>query len=132
MRYAKSVLTNKGSWLSTALIAICVAAISASVWAVRYEYDDLDRLTTVIYDNGKAIGYSYDAVGNSTEKMLGAKGDLNANGDYDLFDVLRVIDIILDIPPQPSPWELWAGDMDNDGDVDLYDVLAVIDRVLET
>ena len=31
-----------------------------------YTYDTLGRLTSVIYDNGLCIAYSYDAAGNRT------------------------------------------------------------------
>lgn len=39
-------------------------AISCHAYAVTYEYDDLNRLKQVTYDNGKAIVYEYDEVGN--------------------------------------------------------------------
>ena len=58
------------------------------------------------------------------------KGDLDKDGDLDLFDVLRAVDIILGRPPPASPYESWAGDIDGDGDVDLFDVLAMIDILL--
>jgi hypothetical protein len=61
---------------------------------------------------------------------VGLKGDLDGDGDCDLFDVLREIDIILSKPPAPSAYELWAGDMDDDADIDLFDVLALIDCIL--
>ena len=35
-----------------------------SVIAATYEYDDLHRLTSVVYDNGGAISYVYDNLGN--------------------------------------------------------------------
>ena len=60
------------------------------------------------------------------------KGDLDNDGDWDLFDILRLVDIVLDIPPTPTAWETCAGDMDEDGDHDLFDILALVDKVLET
>lgn len=62
----------------------------------------------------------------------GQKGDLEPDGDWDLFDVLRSVDIVLDIPPLPSAYEQWAADMDDDLDIDLFDILAIVDKVLET
>ena len=34
--------------------------------ADTYEYDELNRLTRVVYDDGKDITYTYDAAGNIT------------------------------------------------------------------
>ena len=62
---------------------------------------------------------------------IGRKGDLEPDGDVDLFDVLRVVDILLGRPPDPSTHEQWAGDMDGDGDIDLFDALDLIDVMLE-
>jgi hypothetical protein len=61
---------------------------------------------------------------------VGVKGDLDGDGDCDLFDVLRQIDIVLHKPPAPTAYEEWAGDMDGDADIDLFDVLALIDCIL--
>ena len=58
------------------------------------------------------------------------KGDMEPDGDRDLFDVLRMVDILLGRPPEPSPYELQAGDMDDNGAVDLFDILEVIDYLL--
>ena len=61
---------------------------------------------------------------------IGTKGDLNQDGEVDLFDVLRVVDILLHRPPAPTPYEDWAGDLDDDGDIDLFDILALVDELL--
>ena len=58
------------------------------------------------------------------------KGDLDQDGDCDIFDVLRVVDIILDLPPMPTDYEIWAADMDGDGDIDLFDILSLVNKVL--
>ena len=47
------------------------------------------------------------------------KGDLEPDGDRGLFDVLRMVDIILGRPPESSAHEMWAGDMDDNGILDL-------------
>ena len=57
-------------------------------------------------------------------------GDLDDDGDVDLFDVLRAVDIVLDVGAPPSPIEQCAGDIDTDGDIDLFDILAIVDIVL--
>jgi len=61
---------------------------------------------------------------------IGIKGDLDQDGDTDLFDILRLVDILLGRPPPPTEHETWAGDLDGDGDTDLFDVLAMVDVLL--
>ena len=43
--------------------------------SIKYTYDDLDRLTSVTYDNGQRIVYAYDAAGNRTSVTIGKAGD---------------------------------------------------------
>lgn len=38
------------------------------VYGVDYSYDDLDRLTQVVYDDGTVVTYTYDAAGNRLTK----------------------------------------------------------------
>jgi YD repeat-containing protein len=47
---------------------------------VTYEYDDLNRLILVTYDNGTSIEYIYDEVGNREEKIITAT-ILDSDGD---------------------------------------------------
>ena len=76
-------------------------------------------------------GPALTPVPTPTPTQIGAKGDMEPDGDWDLFDILRLVDIVLDVPPPPSVYETWAGDMDDDGDHDLFDILALVDKVLE-
>lgn len=46
------------------MAAAIIFMIAAPVHAVTYEYDQLNRLTKVIYENGTLIEYTYDAAGN--------------------------------------------------------------------
>lgn len=41
-----------------------------SVSAATYEYDDLDRVTEVIYEDGTSVTYFYDANGNLVETRV--------------------------------------------------------------
>jgi YD repeat-containing protein len=43
-----------------------LALWSAAYAGVTYAYDDLGRLCTAAYDNGKTITYTFDAAGNRT------------------------------------------------------------------
>ena len=44
-----------------------------SVDAETYEYDDLNRLTKIIYDDGSVVTYSYDKNGNILDTDLDMK-----------------------------------------------------------
>ena len=55
--------------------------------------------------------------------------DLNDDGNIDIFDVIRIINIILD-SSDPSPWELCAADVNQDGNIDILDVTMTVENIL--
>jgi hypothetical protein len=57
-------------------------------------------------------------------------GDVQGDGDYDLFDVLLSIDIFLTSEPDPTYHQEDASDADRDGNVDLFDLLRLVDLFL--
>ena len=57
-------------------------------------------------------------------------GDVQQDGDHDLFDILTSIDIFLSVIEDPSFHESDASDTNGDGDIDLFDLLALIDLFL--
>ena len=57
-----------------------------SAKANKYEYDALNRLTRVVYDNGIQIAYTYDKVGNRTQKVSTLMADASVNGSVDFRD----------------------------------------------
>ena len=81
---------------STILLAACAALIMAATTAhaARYEYDALNRVTKVTYENGHTVSYRYDAAGNITSVItvgrssaqitsrLGAGGGNPAHGTF--------------------------------------------------
>lgn len=38
--------------------------------AITYFYDDLNRLTQIVYDDGTVITYTYDEVGNRLQEQI--------------------------------------------------------------
>lgn len=46
------------------LVLLIILLGTVTVEASTYTYDSLNRLTTVTYDNGQKITYSYDSGGN--------------------------------------------------------------------
>ncbi|NLK51043.1 MAG: RHS repeat protein [Syntrophomonadaceae bacterium] len=52
-------------WLLTIILASVFVALPAN--ASTYTYDNLNRLTSVTYDNGQKVIYTYDVAGNILE-----------------------------------------------------------------
>ena len=50
--------------------ALFVSAPTIASAATTYTYDTLGRLSSVTYDNGKTIVYTYDAAGNRTQVVI--------------------------------------------------------------
>ena len=83
----------------TILIALLFLSIGVSAQTnINYEYDNLQRLTKVIYPTGSYIQYSYDANGNRTqtvtatlsvEEIAGAKNQFTVfpNPFYDEINI---------------------------------------------
>lgn len=63
-------------------------------------------------------------------RFTGRKGDVNQDGNINIFDVVRAVNIALQIPPSPTSYELWAADMNNDGRVNIFDVIQIVNVVL--
>jgi hypothetical protein len=85
---------------------------------------------TVTPDSVKAANSTQQAVTvyvKSGYFWYGIKGDIKADGYVNLFDVLRLIDIVLGRTPLPTEYEKWASDLNNDGVIDVADITSLID-----
>ncbi|MEW6745503.1 MAG: RHS repeat domain-containing protein [Planctomycetota bacterium] len=51
-------------------VVVLVIGFASTAPATTYEYDSLNRLTKVIYDNGVTIIYEYDKAGNRIVKKV--------------------------------------------------------------
>jgi YD repeat-containing protein len=51
------------AWIAFTICTV-VFLLASRAWAITYEYDELNRLKRVIYDNGASIVYEYDTAGN--------------------------------------------------------------------
>jgi YD repeat-containing protein len=54
--------------LGPAALLITLASPASAV--IKYQYDELDRLTLVTYDDGTQVQYEYDAAGNRTQRAV--------------------------------------------------------------
>ena len=57
-------------------------------------------------------------------------GDVNGDGQINVADVVRLVNIILGIPPQPTPVELCAADCNGDGQINVADVVCLVNLIL--
>ncbi|HID93553.1 MAG TPA: T9SS type A sorting domain-containing protein [bacterium (Candidatus Stahlbacteria)] len=60
----------------------------------------------------------------------GMKCDVNNDGDINVIDIVRVVNIILGKPPSPTSYELWAADCYEDGAVNVVDIVCCVNRIL--
>lgn len=58
-------------------------------------------------------------------------GDLNRDGDVNVLDALRVVNIILEVGDPASGYELWASDVNEDKAVNVLDVVRIVNMILE-
>ena len=51
-------------------LALLLSSVPALAGSVSYEYDALGRLERVVYDDGTAVEFVYDAAGNRTSRVV--------------------------------------------------------------
>jgi len=97
--------------------------------AITYEYDSLNRLTRVVYDETTSIEYTYDAAGNRLRKLViqPPNPDTDLSGTVDFIDYARLAEDWL------KPVDHRKGDLDlnRDGIVDIYDLAIMADYWLD-
>ncbi len=125
------VTTYNGSpWLSS-----CVGNADPStiefingVWTGSVKiYAALDPTSIlVVCDAGYGVGVS-------DEFQLCAKGDVDGNGQVNVFDVIIAVRIALELPISAFPreeYQRWAANINRDASVDVYDVLQIVNKSL--
>ncbi len=59
------------------------------------------------------------------------KGDVNGDQVINVLDVVKAVNIILDLPPTPTEYERWTADFNSDEVVNVLDVVAMVNKILE-
>ncbi len=57
-------------------------------------------------------------------------GDLNQDGLININDILREVNIILEIPPPPSEYEILVGDLNEDDLNNIQDIIVIVNIIL--
>lgn len=111
------------------VLCIILMTFASMSFAASFEYDSLNRLSQVTYDNGTKIVYNYDASGNRSQQIISPLADLDTSGFVDLADFVTLASQWLDIPGVPSadiaPWP------DIDNLVDMKDLATLAEYWLE-
>lgn len=114
------------------LYTVALLFAGLQTFAQTYTYDNLNRLESVVYNNGTTVTYTYDALGNRigkkvTKDIIIKKGDLNVDGTVSITDVVMIIDVIAD--PITYADKKAAADVNSDGNVTITDCVAAIDLI---
>jgi YD repeat-containing protein len=76
--------------LKTVLVlTIFINFLIAISFAATYQYDSLNRLSKVTYNDGTRIVYTYDASGNRSAKVVTVLADLDVDVDVDFLDFAK-------------------------------------------
>ena len=117
------------------------------------ENDQSDYVTAVGYDSGtyRTIGASHelgglqgDHFGDYVDGILSffnqnddnsdvecVAGDLNADGNIDITDIIRAIGIIVNSGLPATDEEVCAGDVNGDGAINILDILVIVNIILD-
>lgn len=100
-------------------------------------YTDEDSGTTEnLYDVSAAGDLTWVAVGDNgtilrySSQPPGEPGDVNSDLNIDILDIVRIVNIIIGNPPEPTFYELWASDINEDGLVNILDIISLINIIV--
>lgn len=85
--------------------------------------------------NDGTLGLTQETVDPFDARFLIAStvrlGDVNGDGEINILDVVRVVNIILEIDPPPTDYEWRAADCNGDENVDVLDVVGIVNVILD-
>jgi len=61
-------------------------------------------------------------------------GDINQDNNYNIFDIVLLIDVILDNyygGQTPSTFVIWACDINDDGSIDVIDIINLVNQIMD-
>lgn len=120
---------KKHTFLMVAFLCL-IFGIVVTAHAATYTYDDLNRLTSVDYENGQTITYTYDAGGNLLSVTIAAApvtiyGDVNGDSRINSGDATLVLRSYARLTTLTSS-QLIAADVNGDGKVNSADATLIL------
>jgi len=104
---------------------------STTAFAATYKYDNLHRLTRVVYENGTVITYNYDEVGNRTRRISTLQADSSIDGIVNFQDFAILASRWLDEEcGYPDDW-CQGSDIDWNTEVGIEDLAILAQQWLE-
>ena len=121
-----ALASGKRTWKIPA--PVVVIKIAASILD-RFKWFPVtrDQLTMLMEGNTVSTNYFDDFSIQGYLNYL--PGDLDDNGDIDIFDVLNIVELILS-DDNLNDYQQTTADVNFDGEVNIYDVLALVDIIL--
>jgi hypothetical protein len=121
-------MVKRGLILAFLLSFFCIEILKAS--NVSYNYDSLNRLVEVLYENTGKIVYTYDATGNilsqQVTRFITLKGDVNGDSKVDLADAILCLQVVSGLAPNnifPN------ADVNEDGKIGLAEAIYAMQKV---
>ncbi len=115
--------------IAQVMIILIILVSSVSVFAVDYQYDELNRLLSATYGNGQRITYTYDASGNIksviTVDTFYTIGDVNGDNTVDVGDAILVLKSIVGLINLDAT-QFAAADVNGDEKVDVGDAILIL------
>jgi YD repeat-containing protein len=113
------------------LFPFCVHSVTIS-----YQYDRLNRLTSVTYGDGTRIAYLYDPAGNRLSRALSkvvipVVGNINGDDSVNLADAILALKVLsgLDATGIRSGYAASGADIGGNGKVGPEEVIYILQRV---
>lgn len=118
--------------LFLAIVAVTFTLISTLyASSVRYEYDDLNRLTRAVYDETTVIEYTYDEVGNRNRRVSTLIADTSIDGSVNFQDFAIVAARWLDEGCAEPDW-CQGADINRNTVVGFEDLIQLTHQWLES
>jgi len=57
---------------------------------------------------------------------------MNNDGEVNILDIVRIVNIILEVDPPPTDYELWASDVNLDNSIDVADIVIIVTIIMQT
>jgi len=81
---------------------------------------------TIVSDS---VGNEISSYGNGGVVLIGAQGDINADGDLNVLDIVMMVNFAL-YTEEPSDSEFWASDLNDDGAINVLDIVQLVNLII--